>query len=1130
MSNVRIEPSKLTIVGDAVAVPDVPGKELLSHLAISMIEIVEEEALWIISLDVPDRSRFSKAAAIHDLGSFEALLASAGQEICKQVAGLQQVRWAIPDMASYFKPAAPGPERADDKPRRKGQGRAGKAPPDKADAVPLSQITGSEKRRITVWGRVVDVVWRQNAAGKFDGIFIITDNSDSIRVRLPFQDTKRTDISPGNCIVARGKVDVDRFDSDPVLVVTKSDQLLLTGCEARQDLAEKKRVELHLHTKMSALDSVLDLESAIKRAGEWGHPALAVTDHGVVQSFPDAAIFGKKYGIKIIYGVEGYLVEDHDTKGQSYHIVILAKNKTGLRHLYELITDSHIRHFYRTPRIPRGLLQAKREGLLLGSACQAGELVKAILARKTPAELRKTAAFYDYLEIQPLENNSFLVETGVLPDTNALAELNRTIYHLGEETGRKCVMTCDAHYLDPQDEIFRTVLLSAKGMANGEKAAPVYLRTTDELLAEASAYLGTEAALEVVVENPLTIADSVDKLAPVPDGSYFPTLKDADTILKTAALEGARNIYGLELPQAVEERLERELSAIVGNGFASLYVIAMRMVDKSKADGYLVGSRGSVGSSLVATCTGITEVNPLAPHYICPNCKRSDFTPASNCNSGFDLPRRDCPGCGTPFFRDGQDIPFETFMGFEGEKVPDIDLNFSGEVQSEIFKFAENLLGKSNVFRAGTISTIARRTAFGFVKHYSEDCGKIFRRAEEIRLSRGMEGVKRTTGQHPGGIMVIPQGMDVLDFTPIQYPADDKEAGAMTTHFDYRAISGRLVKLDILGHDDPTVLKMLHELTGIDPTGVPMDDPGTLELFSGENSQDTVGIPEFGTRFVRNMLSDTKPGCFADLVRISGLSHGTDVWANNARDLIRNGIATLREVISSREDIFLHLMGLGVEPVHAFGIAEKVRKGKPLSLTDIETMHAVGLPDWYIDSCNKITYLFPKAHAAAYVTAAFRIAYFKVHHPLAFAAAYFSFHGSSFTVDLLDQTETQWLEFIQRVNASAASKPKDQDVAMALEVAVEMRKRGVEFLKPSLDKSQAYKYVPRGSSLILPFTSIPGLGFSAASSIIAARNESPFQSVEDFRRRAKIGKKMRETMRKHGLFEPIPESEQLSLF
>lgn len=1131
MGRVVVEPSDKGFRLTQMVEPASPeNRELLEGLVVRQIEVDCVQSSWSVFLDAADWTSWSRLAQKIQREDLDAALADLRQELRKKVPGLEQVQWVLPENVTRVLGARPAGKTAKNGSAGRWANGSSKAPPSRKDAVPLSQVTGGEKGKVTVCGEIVEVTWKQSQGGQWTGTIILTDRTDSITVRLVSQDSKAEDLVPGTWILLRGQSGIDRFDNEPAIVVVSRDDICIVEPEIRMDPALRKRTELHLHTKMSQMDSVLDVAKAVERASKWGMKALAVTDHGVVQAFPEAYEAGKKHGVKIIYGLEAYLVPDDDTRGTAHHAIILVKNPQGLLNLYELVTASHLEYFYRVPRIPRSLLASKREGLLIGSACEAGEVYRAVLAGRPDSELKAIASFYDYLEIQPLDNNAFLIGTGPVRSREDLAAINRKIYELAREMGIPCVMTSDAHYLDPEDEIYRSILLSGKGMEDGEKPAPVYFRTTQEMIEEASGYLGEQAAVEVVVDNTAAIADQCKEFPPVKEGSYFPSLDGAEELLRDLAEAGARRRYGPTLPQVVRERLDKELSAIIGNGFASLYVIAIKMVEESRKKGYLVGSRGSVGSSLVATCTGITEVNPLPPHYVCPNCYWSDFSPGSHYGSGFDLPRKACPQCGAECLRDGQDIPFETFMGFRGEKVPDIDLNFSGEIQSEMFKFAQELLGEGNVFRAGTIGTIARKTAFGFVKHYAQERGKTFRRAEEIRLACGIEGVKRTTGQHPGGVMVIPRGMNVLEFTPLQYPADDRSAGSVTTHFDYNSLSGHLVKVDILGHDDPTVLKMLHELTGVDPTTIPMDDPETLKLFSGESPDDAVGIPEFGTRFVRGMLAETRPRTFADLVRISGLSHGTDVWANNARDIIRNNVASLSEVIATREDIFLFLMAKGMEPARAFGIAEKVRKGKPLSEDDISEMKKVRVPDWYIESCKKITYLFPKAHAAAYVTTAFRIAYFKVHYPVAFAAAYFTFHGSSLTTDLMYLGESGWKEYIERVNSSPQASAKEEDVASALEVAMEMSRRGVTFGRPSLYESDATRYIPRGNTLIPPFVAIPGLGNQAAQAIVAERKQGKFTSVEDFRRRTGLGRKTCEILKAHGVLEGLPEGEQLSLF
>ncbi|MGI6660106.1 MAG: PolC-type DNA polymerase III [Bacillota bacterium] len=1109
---------RLTKIAKVLGIEEDP---ILECLKVVSIGVNTDEGAWSVCLDVVDPRSWARHCASLSRTEVELRFAEIGQALRNRIPELETVRWGLPE--EYQNKLGNGPNSGDKAP----QDGVLLGRPIRTQPIPIREVTGGERESVTLAGQVVEVTWRQAQSGDIYGAFVLTDNEDSITVRVFPKEGKVDEIEEGVWVIARGRARLDRLDSEPVLICN---DLCLFEPKVRHDTAPEKRVELHLHTKMSALDCVLELDEAIALASAWGHPAVAITDHGVVQAFPEAYRLGKKYGMKIIYGIEAYLVED-DEKGQAFHIILLAKDKQGLRNLYELVTLSHLDHFYRTPRIPRAKLAARREGLLVGSACEAGEVYRAVLAGLDDEQLKRVASFYDYLEIQPLSNNQFLINSGEVSGEEDLIRINTRIYELSKSLGIPCVATSDVHYLNPEDEIFRTLLLSGKGMNDsGEKPAPLYFRTTDELLEEVSAYLGAEAAREVVVTNTRAIAAAVEDLAPIPEGSFFPHLPNADEILRELTEQGANRLFGMEWPEIVRQRIDKELSAIIGGNFSSLYLIAIRMVEKSLEDGYLVGSRGSVGSSLVAMLTGITEVNPLPPHYVCLKCHWNKFVLDGSYGSGFDLPAMQCPECGSELRRDGQNIPFETFMGFTGEKVPDIDLNFSGEEQGKIFKFASTLLGKQNVYRAGTIATVAKKTAFGFVKHYEESRGKGFRRAEVTRLAKGIEGVKRTTGQHPGGVMVIPKGMDVLDFTPLQYPADDRSSGAITTHFDYDSLSGHLVKVDILGHDDPTVLKILHELTGVDPTKIPMDDPETLKLFSGENPDSTVGIPEFGTRFVRNMLCETRPKCFADFVRISGLSHGTDVWANNARDIIRDGIATLDQVIASREDIYLYLMEKGMDPASAFGIAEKVRKGRPLSDEDVSQMRALSVPDWYIESCKKITYLFPKAHAAAYVTNSFRIAYFKVHHPLAFYSTYFSFTGNALTTEFMYLEPTEWRGYINQVNSNPASTAREQDIAAALELALEMAERGFSFGRHHLYLSHATRYVPEGDCLIPPFTSIPGLGSRAAAAIVKARQQGEFESVEDFRRRTGLGKKLCEVLRDHGVFEGLPETAQLALF
>ena len=822
---------------------------------------------------------------------------------------------------------------------------------------------------------------------------------------------------------------------------------------------------------MSSLDGLTNIDSAIKRAAFWGHQAIAITDHGVVQAFPEAYEQGKKNKIKIIYGVEGYIFDLKDNsqeKEKTYHIIILVKNQQGMENLYRLISLSHLDYFYRKPRIPRQELLKYKEGLMLGSACEAGELIQAILEGKSEEELLNIASFYDYLEVQPIQNNEFMLRKGIVDSEDDLRNINKTIIRLGKSLNKLVVATCDVHFLDPEDAIYRKILLCGQGYPD-EPQAPLYFRTTDEMLAEFD-YLPEDVTREIVIDNTQKIADSIDEVLPIPEELYPPEIPGAEEQIVSMSMSRAKSIYGENLPKIVEDRLNKELNSIITHGFAVLYLIAHKLVKKSNDDGYLVGSRGSVGSSFVATMTGITEVNPLPPHYICPNCHHSEFILDGSYNCGADMPDKNCPQCGSKLKKDGHDIPFETFLGFEGDKVPDIDLNFSGEYQPRAHKYTEELFGKEYVYRAGTIATIAERTAFGFVKNYFEERNIKLRNAELSRLVSGCTGVKRTTGQHPGGLMVVPRHTDIYKFTPIQRPADDVKSNTITTHFDYHSISSRLVKLDILGHNDPTVIKMLEDLTGVDPKGIPLDEEKTMSIFSsveaiGSTPEDintrvgTFGIPEFGTRFVRQMLEETKPKKFSELVRISGFSHGTDVWLNNAQELIRSGTAKLSEAISTRDDIMLYLIYKGMEPKLSFKIMEDVRKGKGLKPEYEEAMIKANVPDWYIQSCKKIKYMFPKAHAVAYVTMAFRIAFYKVYYPTAFYTSFFTVRGDEFDVELISHGEKTVRDAIKEIEQKGnEASAKEKNLLTILEVALEMYCRGIKMRKIDLWQSDSTKF------------------------------------------------------------------------
>ncbi len=986
--------------------------------------------------------------------------------------------------------------------------------------------------------------------------FSLSDESDGITCKKFFGEDSKSDaknlaanLKDGMRVKIQGLVKFDKYLEENIILVDRI--LPLDADSARLDTAETPRVELHVHTQMSQMDAVISPAKLIETAARWHWKAVAITDHGVVQAFPEAAETAKKLAkagtpIKILYGMEGYLISDENQR-YANHVIIIAKNKTGLDNLYRLVSLSQLKYLKHRPRIPKKFLAENREGLIIGSACESGELIRAIVDEKSDAEIEAVAQFYDYLEIQPYHNNDFLKRSESFPNVNTdedLININRRVAELAQKLGKPLVATCDAHFLNPEDSIYRAILMHGKGYDNAEIQPPLYLRTTAEMLEE-FAYLGENLAYEAVVTNPNKIADSVEELKPIPDGLYSPEIPGAAKEIMDMAYSKARRMYGENLPKIVEARLTEELRPIINHGFAVLYLIAQRLVKKSNDDGYLVGSRGSVGSSFVATMTGITEVNPLPPHYRCPKCQYSHFITDGSASCGYDLPDKDCPVCGYPLKKDGHDIPFAVFLGFDGDKVPDIDLNFSGDYQSTAHKYTEILFGRHNVYRAGTIMTVAEKTAIGYVKKYFAYRNWKKHSAYVARIARGCEGVKTTTGQHAGGIMVVPRDMDVHYFTPIQYPADKKSSQIITTHFDYHSISSRLVKLDILGHDDPTVIKMLETIIHKLPQDIPLDDAPTLSLFSStdainlnpaqiNNNSGTFGIPEFRTSFTRMMLDDTKPDCFSDLVRISGFSHGTDVWLGNAQDLIRNKVCTLKEAVSGREDMLRYFINHSVDALKSFKIMERVRKGKGISPEDVEDLKAHGVPDWYIESCQKIKYLFPRAHATAYVMMAYRIAYCKVHYPLAYYAAYFSIRAAEFDANEIIKGKTYIENKIDELEEALQEKTsdskKDEDTLAVLQLAYEMLLRGFGIERVDLYESDAEKFIVLKNSLLPPLSSLVGVGQVAARGIAEARKAGKFLSVEDLKNRAGITKTSIAALQEHGCLKNLEQSNQLNLF
>ncbi|KYO65771.1 PolC-type DNA polymerase III [Thermovenabulum gondwanense] len=1202
--------------------------------------------------------------------------------------------------------------------------------------ININSISGEEKE-IVILGKIFDVQVKELKNEGLLVTFAITDNTASLPVKLFLKKDKKELINyleEGRYLKIRGRMEQSKFTQEYELIPY---DIKLSEKPSRKDEAEEKRIELHLHTKFSSMDAICSPKEVIEMVKSWGWKAIAFTDHGVVQAFPEIYEASLNSGVKPIYGMEAYIFDDQfpviafppegniddfiyvavdiETTGlsmdsdeiieigavkiykgeiidtfhtfikpkksipssissltgitnamvenapslnealdlfkdfikdavfvahnaefdsgflrrdfyklgipfknsvidtvafsamvlddiknhkldtvakylniklknhhratddanalalifielikrakekgalklsdlntlstpfniNSYHAIILAQDETGLYNLYKLVSISHLNYFYRHPRIPKSLLNSMRQGLLIGSACESGELFQAILNYHSEEDIERLASFYDFLEIQPLKNNYFMVQRGIVKSEETLKEINKKIYRLGKKLNKPVVMTSDAHFINPEDEIYRKILLHAQGYQDYDKSSMLYLKTTKEMLSEAE-YLGDGPAYEVVIENPRRIAELIkDNLKPVPDELYPPKIDGAEEEIINMTYKRAKEIYGEDLPEIVKKRIERELNSIVSNGYSVIYLIAHKLVKKSLNDGYLVGSRGSVGSSLVATMCEITEVNPLPPHYLCPECKKTIFVENNEGIVGPDLPDKLCPNCSSKMKKDGFNIPFEVFMGFEGDKVPDIDLNFSGEYQSKAHKYTEELFGKDSVFRAGTISTIAEKTAYGFVKSYANDNKLNLPECEIKRLAQGITGVKRTTGQHPGGLMVVPKDKEIYEFTPIQYPADDRGSGVITTHFDYHSISERLLKLDLLGHDDPTVIKLLEEETGVNAREIPLDDKKTMGIFSSLeplslNPEDvgttvgTLGVPEFGTRFVRQMLEDTRPTTFSELVRISGLSHGTDVWLNNAQDLIKNKIATLKEVIATRDDIMLHLIEKGVEPKIAFNIMERVRKGKGLKPEEEEIMKKNNVEPWFIESCKKIKYMFPKAHAVAYVIMAFRIAYFKVYYPKAFYATYFTVRADDFDGELILKGHRAIKEAIKEIESKdKEASAKEKNLLTILEVANEMYLRGIEFLPVDLYNSHYKKFIITDEGILPPLTALPGLGIAAALSIFEERQKAPFTSIEDLRIRAKVTKNVIEILRKNGVLGGLRETDQICLF
>jgi DNA polymerase-3 subunit alpha (Gram-positive type) len=1012
----------------------------------------------------------------------------------------------------------------------------------KTKPKPLKDLA-EEDRNVTAEGYIFNRQEKKTKTGRTLLNFGISDNTNSLPCQIFIEEgIAPPTLTEGQWYLFRGDLKVDTFTHELTLFAKDIEN---TNQVNRYDQADVKRVELHLHTRMSEMDGMNSAEDLIGRAVLWGHDAIAITDHGVVQAFPEAAKAAAAHRgkIKVIFGMEGYLQDGTAEEKPRYaHIILLAKDKVGLKNLYRLVTESHLHHYHRRPRLPRELLVEHREGLIIGSACEAGELFQALLADAPPERLREIASFYDYLEVQPIANNAFLVRDGRVKNDDALRELNRRIIELGESMGLPVVATGDVHFLEPESEVYRRILMAGRGFEDADNQAPLYYRTTEEMLAEFD-WLGAETAHRLVIANPRAIAAGIEEMKPYPETLHPPVMPEAEAQIQSMAWQRAKEWYGEPLPPLVEATLSKELNAIITHGFSVLYYIAHLLVKKSNEDGYMVGSRGSVGSSLVATLTGITEVNPLPPHYRCPACRHTEFITGTKALCGADLPEATCPGCGTPLIKDGHNIPFETFLGFDGDKTPDIDLNFSGEYQARAHKYVEEIFGRENVFRAGTIATVQKKTAYGFVKKYHEERELLISPLETERMSEGCTGVKRTTGQHPGGLMVKPREVDIHDFTPLQRPANKAESDVITTHFEYGYIHDCLVKLDLLGHDAPTMIRMLEDLTGVPALGISLADPQTLSLFSGTKAlgvrpeeigvkTGTLGVPEFGTRFVRQMLEEIKPTCFAHLVSISGLSHGTNVWTGNAQDIVRTGSADIGGIICCRDDIMTYLIDKGLEPKLAFKVMESVRKGKGVALEWLDAMRELDIPNWYLPSCQKIKYLFPKAHAVAYVTMAFRIAWYKVNYPEEFYACSFTVRAADFDADIICQGADECRRAMRELMSKDKGKRSatEEDLCTTLELAVEMYARGIKLSRVDLQHSAATRFLPSPEGLLPPFCALSGVGPNAAKQLEEFREQGEIFSQEDMQVRGHIPRSVIEVLGRHGALAGLPESNQLSLF